>query len=199
MTLSSLAASSSTYSDVSGSLAVVVAGGAAVAAFCQLAVLRRQLHGQQEVIADQARLFERQQANLVDLETWWDQKDELVPRPIYRARIHNRSDRPIRHVSLDITAGPGQEPRRMTWLGTSTYQQNADGSESWEALGQPEGGVADLIRADSRHEFEFDFDGRPHGVWVTALFRDDVGLDWRLDQDMHLEKRSSGGHLRGGA
>lgn len=196
MTISSLAASFSAFSDVSGSLAVVMAGGAAVAAFWQLAVLRRQLHDQQKVIADQTRLLEREQANLIDLETWWDETDELAPRPLYRARIHNSSNRPIRYLSCYIAAGPGQqEPQLMTWLGTSTYQQNADGSGSWEALGQPEGGIADLIRAHSRHEFEFDFGGRPRGPRVTALFSDDIGLDWKLDQDMHLEKCSRGSHL----
>jgi len=69
MTISSLAASSSAFSNVHASLAVVVACGAAVVAFWQLVVLCRQLHDLQKVIADQARIRERQQANLIDLET----------------------------------------------------------------------------------------------------------------------------------
>jgi hypothetical protein len=46
-----------------------------------------------------------------------------------------------------------------------------------------------LIRADSRHGFEFDPEALvPLGPWVTARFEDDAGLRWQLDQDMHLKK-----------
>ena len=108
-------------------LAVVAAAAAAVAAFWQLRLQRLQLHDQQKVIAEQALLLERQQANRIDLTIQDVPQDDVREPPLIRADISNRSDRPIRNIRCRIKLAPGRDAELMTWVNELTHQVNLDG------------------------------------------------------------------------
>jgi hypothetical protein len=78
----------------------------------------------------------------------------------------------------------------MTCYGELTQQMTDDGSQKWDSRGQPEGGLASLIRAGTCHRFTVETpDGPPDNPYlVSAQFTDDPGLRWQLDHLMHLVK-----------
>ena len=185
------------WGDVPTWLAVVGGSVGGYAALRQLSMQREQLKDQQELIAQQNRLLERQQAGAVAVEfsaTLGGPAGVIAEDStamVYQAVVINNSGRPIRDVAARITpqgmvsAGAAAAALLANWEISSkasdrilSGRRNAD---RWPALAP--GARCALIFA-----FEVDM---YRNVAIAVRFDDDDGREWQVDQDLHLAKLDS--------
>ena len=182
------------WGDVPTWLAV---GGAVVgglAALRQLSLQRQQLQDQQQVIAAQARLLERQQASQVEVtvQAISGAAVGILPpetvQSVHMAVVTNNSGRPIRNVACCMTPD-GQPPGLAAIIGEL---------RDWQIACQASAGLLVLtVRTDhwriipTGHRcgfvFPLDADACPK-IATAARFADDAGVDWEIDHDLRLVK-----------
>jgi hypothetical protein len=173
----------------------VVGGGAAL---WQLRLQRIQLHDQQEVIADQTRIQERQQAEQAGLS--WRPAEPIRPggeyQHVWMAVVENRSPRPIRNVVCRIKPSP-QTPGEhggYEWEAEAVAQlvptRMPPGTEIF--LDPDASGHVRVIASGRQYGFKFPIptEGHEHAEFKVR-FTDDADLLWEIDNDLHLQRLDS--------
>lgn len=179
------------WGDVPTWLASVVVFIGFPAALLQLNMQRIQLREQQHELRDHRLLFERQQANKVNLaRNHSDSTPENYPTmgQVWMAVITNDSERPIRDVASRIQLARGVPLLGEARIGELIPMATAQGGRGFQDLSTENNRVA-IIRIGHSCGFAFGIGADEHPMaQVIARFTDDIGLHWQLDQDLHLEK-----------
>jgi hypothetical protein len=177
------------WGDVPTWLAFSAAGTAAFVAL-------RQLRGQQRDIERQTRALERQQADTVGFSSEAAGLMTLVSSitdiptetgtPLYMIVVGNSSSRPIRNVICRIKPESNQSYDLATQR-VAGPKKITDYSLIWTDVREAD--RVPLIPAMSKFVFEFPitFEGYPNAL-VKVRFTDDAGLDWEIDDNLHLTK-----------
>jgi hypothetical protein len=173
------------YGDVPTWLALIAAAGAG---WIALSTLR----GQQKDFERQVTQLERQQADAIDL-TGWSERAMMViwppgnghEQPKAILSIENKSSRPIRNIRGRIW--PQEESSRFI----DAYAKGFVGRD--EASGNPcifspvLGGLLTLMKPGHWFGLLFDEEFAKKSRF-SVRFVDDAGLQWQIDQDLHLRK-----------
>jgi hypothetical protein len=173
----------------------VIGGGAA---FWQLRLQRIQLYDQQQVIADQARTQERQQAEQVELSRRPAEpmRPDDEPQHVWMAVVDNRSPRPIRNVVCRIKPSP-QTPGEhggYEWEAEAVAQlvptAMPPGTEIF--IGPDASGQVRVIPSGRKYGFKFPIPTKGHEyAEFKVRFIDDADLLWEIDNDLHLQRLDS--------
>lgn len=186
--------------------------GAAAAALRQLALQRRQLANQQQVIEAETErnrkrdeLVDRQLRDFDQRTQAWERRQaekitvEFTPSTtpprgvtlnegdrVFAALVVNNSDRPIRDVTAAIVIGQAeaQPPSAYHRLIPSTYPSTGGFGIS-ETIQDSHIG---LMMIDDRTEFVFPYSTSTRAAVVLVRFTDDAGLRWQVDPNLHLER-----------
>lgn len=169
-----------------------VVGG--VAALRQLSLQRQQLQDQQQVIAAQARLLERQQASQVEVTVQPISGAAVGVLPpetvqsVHMVVVVNNSARPIRNVACQMTPA-GQVPALAAVIGELRDWQIASHASAGLLVLTVRANHWRIVPAGQRCGFVFPFDTDTcPKVATEARFADDAGVDWEIDYDLHLAK-----------
>ena len=160
------------------------------AALLQLNMQRIQLREQQHELREHRLIFERQQADKVNLTR--DHSDATpasysAPGQVWMAVITNDSERPIRDAASRIQLIQGGPLLSGARIGELIPMVTAQGGRVFQDR-SIENKVA-VIRSSHSYGFAFSAGVDEHpAAQVTVRFTDDVGLHWQLDQDLHLKK-----------
>jgi hypothetical protein len=174
-------------------LGVLAASVAAAFVFLQLRAQMLQLAVQQDELARQLRVIERQQADQVDLLCSFGRsimflisKDSglSVPRDDQQVLlVRNQSSRPIRDLNC---ASEGADGSALWPIGVGIVQDRTEQGDSSVVIPKP-ARTAKLVRPGDLYAFVFDVDiSSTDGLMYWIEFTDDAGLRWRIDQDLHL-------------
>lgn len=168
---------------------------AVIGAFVGAVVALRQLRGQQKDIARQTRILERRQGDQIDvtfMEGWtpsFEVPYEDIPQipgdHVFATMVHNKSDRPIRNVVCMVDKDDGGNLISAKLVGRVSFNP-----EQGPILMQgTKNGNVPLVRAGERCGFIFPVgrDANPNTRFILR-FTDDAGLDWQINNDLHLEK-----------
>ena len=173
----------------------VVGGGAAL---WQLRLQRIQLHDQQEVIANQTRVQERQQAEQVELSRRPAEpiRSDDEYRHVWMAVVENRSPRPIRNVVCRIkpSARPPGDHDGYEWEAEAVAQLvPVELPRDTEIFADPDAiGRVRVIPSNRKYGFKFPFPTKGHEcAEFKVRFEDDTDLLWEIDNDLHLQKLDS--------
>jgi hypothetical protein len=171
----------------------------------QLELQRKQLADQQEatrlqaqVIADQNRVQEREQANLVDVSHRPIDSDLAQvlqtdkSEPVHMVVVSNGSRRPIREVTVKaelIREYPDRCIRDELAYGWGRLEVALD-TKSGQVFfpGEPSSTMP-VLRAGETAGFVWDFTTAMWELLISSVrFTDDAGLHWEIDGTLHLEK-----------
>jgi hypothetical protein len=173
---------------------LAVAGGVVggVAALRQFSLQREQLRDQQQVIAAQARLLERQQAIQVEVivQTINGAAAGVLPaesaQSVHMAVVTNNSSRPIRNLACRMTPD-GLTPAPATVVGELRDWQIASQATAETLVLRERADHWRIVPPGHRCGFVFPFDTDTYPNVVTeARFADDAGVDWEIDHDLRL-------------
>ena len=169
------------------------------AAVWQLGLQRRQLREQQKDIARQAAQLERQQANLVDVTPRvvnGAQAGVLAAEDtlsVHAVMVTNGSGRPIRDVVATIcTDHPSfkASPSRLNFahrIGEFVDAALAPGTTAEQLMTSENTDRLRVLPARRRGAMVFPFNTRDYlNPKFTVRFTDDAGLNWQIDNDLHL-------------
>jgi hypothetical protein len=165
----------------------------------QVDLQRRQLDLQAQVIADQTRLQERQQADQVDVTgrpTDGARATVLPPdkgEPVHMVVVANGSTRPIREVACKIEAIQADSSIRHDKLadvyGLMMPYALGPGAQAETFVFGERTGTIPVLRAGQKAAFVWGFTVALYPRFVLWLrFADDAGLHWEITTDLHLEK-----------
>lgn len=188
------------WGDVPTWLAVFAAVGAGGVAGWQLRLQRIQLREQQQVLADQTRMLERQQAEKVDVQQM-AMDSELARHGLDEglgfvnvALAINGSSRPIRNVAcfvraISVDADPEVEKLADVAIDVIPAHMRGDRKIAAEAPKVRYYSHVEVIRAGGTAGFTLPLPALSYSLaFYSVRFTDDAGLHWQIDPDMHLEK-----------
>jgi hypothetical protein len=169
-----------------------VAAASMAAAFVFL-----QLRGQQQEIARQTLVLERQQADMVDIQQFW--QSELVPEGVSAAdltgkeywhatEVTNQSRRPIRDVAARFEPSPGAKVLEPTVIARfAAGPESTTGRRNRSLVKSYKRPTVTLARAGTSWSFIFPcVASATDQVRSLVRFTDDVGLHWQIDENLHL-------------
>jgi hypothetical protein len=174
------------------------------AALWQLQLQRVQLRDQQNVLARQTRIQERQQADMIDVSARPTDgaRATVLPEdkgePVHMVVVRNGSARPIREVASKIEAigaDPSVRHEKMADLyGELMPQQRRvlSGNEVVQAeefrLGERTHTMP-VLRAGRTASFVWGFTIARYPRFLSWVrFTDDAGLHWEIDTSLHLTR-----------
>ena len=187
------------WGDVPTWIAVVVGAVGGGAALWQLGLQRTQLRAQQKVIADQASVLGRQQADRIDVayRTIGGAAARVLPPEseelVHLVAVTNGSSRPIRNVSCKIEACPVgasvAHDRLAACVGEFVDMRLGSDAVVDQFVRGENTDHMSVLRSGQKGTFVFPFttDHYPRPRF-TVRFTDDAGLDWQIDHDLHLTK-----------
>jgi hypothetical protein len=159
----------------------------------------RQLKLQRIQLADQTRIQERQQANMIDVagRPVDGAQAKVLPSPegvpVHMVVVTNGSNRPIREVVAKIEAIEADEKTRREKLadvyGEIMPMALGPGTQVETFVPKARVSTMPVLRAGHGAGFEWDFTVARYPrflVWVR--FTDDVSLHWEVTTDLHLQK-----------
>lgn len=158
-----------------------------------------QLRSQQQELARQALALERQQADLVDLQQFW--QSELVPDVVdssgltgkeywHTTEVINDSRRPIRDIAARLKPSPDASLVAPVMIARfAAGSETITGRRSRSLIKSYEETNVELARPGAAWSFVFPCIANATDVVSTVIrFTDDVGLHWQIDENLHLTK-----------